>query len=450
MSVAERARGLLRDEMLRRLLGGGAVALVIKVSAAGLSFLMFLLLARAMTPEDFGVFGFGFSLAVTLSVVGSFGRRILVLRYIPAYASDGDEARLTGVVRESYALVTAGCATLGLLVAAAAALLPGVENRAALAAAGLLVLAVGLAELQASVMRAVAGIGLALAPRDIVWRLSVGLICLVLGAASIGPLSAATWQLVVAAVLLAIVLAQGLMHPRTRPQALLLDRARRERSEWRRVSLGLWGSSVVTALGTGAGVLVVGTTLSSVETGAFFAALRLAMLLDLLVVAAHMIAAPLVSRLWHQGERARVQRVYALVAAAATPAAALFLSAYALFGDDVLALFAPEYTSAWPVLLLLALGYFAKAAAGPAPLLLQFGGHERTHMWIVTATTLATLGLLLVLTPLFGAIGAGLATAVGMIATAAATARVAYMRSSVDPTIGVFVRRMSRGAAQAR
>ena len=66
-------------------------ALIIKVSSGVLTFLMFLVVARVLTAEQFGLFGVGFSLAPFSSVVGSLGLGTLIMRLWPEYMVGGEQ-----------------------------------------------------------------------------------------------------------------------------------------------------------------------------------------------------------------------------------------------------------------------------------------------------------------------------------------------------------------------
>ena len=111
--IRARATALANDDVMAKLARGGMAALIIKIGGAGLSFLMFLMLARAMSAEEYGRFGFAFSLATLLAVVGSFGFRSLVLRYAAAYAADGAIELERGVIRHGYVVTALGCGALG-------------------------------------------------------------------------------------------------------------------------------------------------------------------------------------------------------------------------------------------------------------------------------------------------------------------------------------------------
>ena len=435
------------DSLARGLLRGGAVALGIKVGAAGLSFLTFLVLARVTSLEDFGRIGFGVSLAGALGVVGSYGQRALVLRYAPAYASDGDARRRRGLLRFGYAAVAAGCGALGAALVAFDLFWPGLETRGPIAMAGLLTLALGVAEYQVYALRSLAGLVLSQAPRDLLWRL--------LAIAAAAPflldgarrLSATEALGLLALALVVVTVLQAALHPATRPRELLRARGTWESSEWTRVSRTLWGVSVVNVAGPNSTVVVAGLLLSPEATGMLFAAMRLAALLDLIPMAAQMAISKIISRMWHENDRDGVARVYAIAAAIAAGPALLGVAGFALLGRWLLSLFGAEFAEAWPLLMILSVGFLVKALAGPAVLILQFAGREGRLMRAIGVANLSSMALVVAATPAYGALGAAAASALGPAASALWALRLSRTSLGIDTSILAPLRRRLRRAA---
>ncbi|WP_210272593.1 lipopolysaccharide biosynthesis protein [Chthonobacter rhizosphaerae] len=427
---------LVGDELSRRLMKGGLAALVIKVGSAGLSFLMLLVLARAMSADDFGRFGFGFSLATLLAAVGSLGQRTLVLRFAPVYDHDGATAKLTGVVRDGYRLVALGCGLCATATVLVALILPGLEPRGYLVAAGLFALMLGFAEYQAHVLRAVGGMVLALAPNDILWRASVVVAALGSAAGVMPMLDAAGGLFLIGGILAAILVGQAFAHPVTRPTTLLTRPAdMSDRPSWRQAMWGLWASGVVTMAAPNLAVVVLGLILSPEQTGPFFAALRVSMLLNLFLIASNMIAAPMISRSHHRGGEGELQRLCTrIVIGLALPTGVLF-ALILLAGDHVLALFGEGYGSAYWPLVLLSAGYLVNALSGSSSQLLQMTGDERHFLRIVTIVNGVSIAALAPLGLALGPIGAALALTFSQSAWNVACVVRAKARLKVDPSI---------------
>lgn len=124
--------GVVKDGLFRSL-----ASLCIKMATAGLTYLMFVVLSRAMGEIAYGQFAFGFALATMLSIGASMGQQTAILRYWPEADGEGDIEGAHDALRSGWALTLIGglVLTLGLIVVAGIA--------------GLLVLALGLQVLAA-------------------------------------------------------------------------------------------------------------------------------------------------------------------------------------------------------------------------------------------------------------------------------------------------------------
>lgn len=396
------------NKQLIHLVQGSFMALTIKIGAAGLSFLMFVALARAMSVNDFGRFGFAFSLATILAVIGSFGQRALVLRFAAIYEDAGDQARLLGVARFGYRLVIIGCGVLGIILICAGFVWPGLENRGMAIAVGAFTLVLGIAEYQTCLMRVFSGMVLALLPRDILWRLGV---IIPAGLAAFGflPLFSVNQSLWMITVILAgVTLAQTLCHPLTRPPHLLKAKAIYETAQWRAPSLGLWGTSFVQMAMPNLSVVIVGLMLSPTETGAFFAAWRISMLLNLFLLATNMILAPIFSKTVHKGDIQQAQTMLSLIALFIGLGNLACLAFIIHFKVEIMGLFAPEFATHTELLIALAIGQSFIALTGPTITIMEMTGHEKGYLKLSTFINLTGLALLPWVTLHFHALGAAI------------------------------------------
>ncbi len=399
---------LAHDELLVKLARGGLAALLIKIGAAGLSFLMFLALARAMTPEDFGRFGFAFSLATILAVLGSFGQRALVMRFASIYHQEGKQSLLRGVIRSGYRLVILGCGTLGVATACFGWFWHGLEHRSYYLATGVFILILGLAEYQAHLLRAFGGMTLALLPRDILWRAGV-IVFVGLSAFSILPLFNITQSIwLVAGILAGTTLGQALYHPATHPKTVIKKGATYETRLWRKASLGLWGTSVVQMAAPNLAVVILGVMLSPSETGPFFAALRLAMLLNLFLMASSMVSSPLISVKYKSNDIDGVQRLCSIISLGVTIPTLFGFIGFIFLGRYMLELFGHGFSSAYIPLLILSAGYLIHALSGPTAQIMEMTGNERVYLKIILGTNLTVILLMSALIYKFGIIGAAI------------------------------------------
>lgn len=80
------------------------LAFAIKLLAALSSYVLLAVIARLLSPEDFGVFSFYFSAAMLGALVGCFGQQVFLVKEIPAAQTQGRVDREKGVYR--FSLIT--------------------------------------------------------------------------------------------------------------------------------------------------------------------------------------------------------------------------------------------------------------------------------------------------------------------------------------------------------
>lgn len=107
-------------------------------------------------------------------------------------------------------------------------------------------------------------------------------------------------------------------------------------------------------------------------------------------------------------------------------------------GYPVLAGFGEGFTDAYPLMFILSAGILAKAATGPADIILNMLGHHRASALSIGLAAVICITLNLILIPLWGVTGA--AIAVGTATTSAsvfnwiAARRLEGLNSSSSPT----------------
>jgi O-antigen/teichoic acid export membrane protein len=404
------------DPFIRSLLSSGFAALLIKTATAGLSYLMFVFFARFLSSGEFGRFAFGFSLATTLAAFAAAGLSTAVRRFWPEYQVGGRADLASSFIRWGWWGTLAGSlvTAFGLV---AVSLLFGQRTGAQAVydgAVGLLLAAIALSEFGASALRADGRTILALAPRDILWRLALLLSLVLFGMANV-RLDAVTGLFLAGALLMVIVAIQSAWsigmtrggNAREVPAAI--------RFKWVKALWPLWGGGMLFAMVQQFDVVVVGLFLAPEQSGSYFAALRTASLLGLTLIAGSMVGAPLIARYHHAGSRAelmRLCRVLSFCIALPTLSGLLFLLAA---GRWLLAIFDGSFADAYPLLVILAAAYAFAALCGPTAVFLQMIGRERDHLKMMALCYAATLAAQCLLAPFLGSLGVALPNMLGMI-----------------------------------
>lgn len=427
-------RSLGADPILRRLAGPGALAFGIKIASAALSYVMFIALARSMTLADYGIFGFGFSWAILLSQLAAAGQPSLVLRLLPEQAGDVKNPYHVGILR--FAHLTALVGVMGtLLLWLCVGSFDDSMSSLYLLAVGAVMATTVLSDLETGVQRAEGSVLLALAPREILWRIVVILLCLPSILGWVDPQSPGFAMASMSAALLLIVILQMCLHPATRTWLKLGQDARIETAGWLRMSYWFCLAATVTAAAPALAVILLGWVTSPEETGPFFAAVKTSQMLMLILIAGNIVAGPLFVQHFQRAETASVQRIAGLIALASTVFSALGSLGLLLAGSVVMGLFGAGFEAAMPSLMILAFGTTLRAIFGPGSQVLSMGGEER----FASKVTLLSNGLSVATMPglawAFGAEGAAIAIVIGLVAGAVWSNRACKELLEVDASV---------------
>lgn len=403
--------------MIARLLARGSfVAFLIQGTGAALLLLIEMLVARLLGVAEFGHYALVSAWVYVLGLVGTLGLNHVLLKNVAAYLATEDWAALRGLLRRTFlwagtaagALVVAGLVVLWLLESCC---IDAGLFRVTLP--GLLALPfVVLSYLRQATLRGFGLIGRALLP-DFVLRpvVFLGL----LGAAVWGCAATldATTVLTLNLAALALAFAVGLFWQRRARPAPLHDTPPTYRDrEWLALALPMFLIVGLNLISSRIDVILLGLLSTSENVGAYAAASRIADVIVFGLASANAIAAPLIAGLHAAGKREELQT---LVKSAARGILAFTLPlalGVLVFGREILALFGDGFAAGYPVLAILVAGQLVNALAGPVGFLMTMTGAHRAAVKIVASSALLNLVLNAVLIPLFGMLGAAVATAI--------------------------------------
>lgn len=399
---------------MKRLLFSSVLSAGIKVGSAGLTFLMFMFLARTLGATQYGLFGTMFALGTVAAVTAAFGQHILSLKVLSALGdSPSDGALRRGIIRRSYLVVciaAVGCIGLMLIFNSLYSRLgPGFGGDYLLGASAL-VLPFALAELVSHHYRSLGSLGWSLFPRDILWRAVIVILCL---GAAIWPslfVDAVSMMLTISFILLLIVLIQVFAFFKQFKHQLQGDDnkpALPGEMSWR-ASIWMWIASLGT-MGGNLNVVAAAAFLPADQVGAYFAAQKISQLLQLPLLAVNLVAAPLFARLSSQKDQAGLQdiaRKLVLITAAPLAVGTLLIGAFA---HEFLRLFDPTFVLAVYALMILAASQLIMGLGGPTRQLMLMAGGERDFVRITAISEAIGLAMMPLLVPLFGILGAALA-----------------------------------------
>lgn len=416
---APRIRLSSRD-LSRLIVRGGAWSLLISATGAALSLGVHLLLARTLGGEEYGRYVFALAWMNVLLLVGKFELDTASVRFVGAYTGTEQWSFLRGFLQRSAQIVggvSIAIAVVGALIIMV--LTNRIERGIALSllAASALLPVTAMGQLKASVLQGFKQVARAQAPslvvRPVVFALSVLGLHYVAGQPVNAPV-AIVLQLGATAVALALTLRflQDVL-----PTAVRQANEAFDTRYWMKTAAGLLViSGGQTILSTNADVLVVGSLLGPGAAGQYGAASQLASAVSFGVTAISFIALPLIADLYARQEFPQLQSLISHVTRLGLGLSFPVLLLLIVGASPVLSAFGPSFTDASGLLILLGVDQLIGAIFGIAGYLLVMTGHQVTAARVIIGCALLNLVLTFALTPLFGLMGAGIATTIATLA----------------------------------
>lgn len=402
----------ISDDHSREMLLGSAVAMLVKVLAAGAAFLMNLVVARSLGASEAGLFFFGLTLITLLAAISRMGLDNSLVRFVAAEHNQQNSTAVLGVYRKGM-LWASG---LSLVITGLLLLLNAPLNHWVFSLAGfdqvLWVMAfalplVALYTLHAQALQGLKRITVAMLTLNVLVPLGVLLVLLLV------PLHNAqqvAWIYVAAC---AFPLLFGwLCWQRSAPRSSAKPHF--DSRVLLASCLPLWGVMLFGQMVQWSSQLMLGVWGSTTDVALFAIAQRTAMLTSFVLVAVNAISAPRFAAMHRQGDMQGLRRTALLSARLMLLAALPIVLFMLLFPEWLMGLFGPEFAAAAPVLMILVLGQFVNIATGSVGFLLSMTGHERQLRLNVFIGAVLGVGLGLLMIPGYGMLGGAIATAVAV------------------------------------
>jgi len=415
-------------------------AFLVRIVSAGLLYATQIVLARWIGIAEYGIYVFVWTWVLVLGGLSHLGLNLAVIRLLPSYRETGQVALMRGLVRGSR-LVALG---LGTLVAAAGLLGlvllgPTVASPYVmpLYLALVCVPLYALTDVQDGIGRGNAWMDLGLLPPYVLRPLT--LLATMAGAYAAGfEMRAET----AAAAAIVATWTTGVV------QAALLG-ARLDRSpdtasgqhrqyafrDWFAVSLPLTAIAASELVLQNADMLVVSRFMTPADVGIYFAAAKTMSLILFVHYAVGSAVANRFAALHARGDREAL-RLFVQDAVNWTfwPSLASGLLILAL-SLPLLSLFGPQFEDGYPVMLILVLGFLARAAMGPAEFLLNMLGEHALCAAVLAASAALDVALCFALVPHHGLMGAAAATTISLSMAAGLNYIVARRRLQLEIAI---------------
>jgi O-antigen/teichoic acid export membrane protein len=375
------------------------------------SYVLQVMLARWLLAARYGLYVYLLSWATLLVVPASLGFPTALVRFVAEYRGANDLARLKGVVCLSLAAVAA--ASVSVAVAGSLVVLSLKELRVERLNFLLALWAipfVALADTVAQGLRSSGRVVWAYLPAQVLRPMGIAigawLILVSSGKLTVASaLEASLGGFVLVLAVEAIVFRSAVARQFAKVAAAF------EARHWLRVAVPLGGTTAMGSVLDHVPVLIIGLLLGPSVAGIYYAAARSAALVNYVIFSVNALAAPAFSALYWNGQRCQLQRLVGKLSHLIfwpSLVAGVLLCAVS---RPLLGFFGAPFVAAWPVLVVLALGYVVGAAVGSVGNLMQMTGYELANLKVLGASAAINIALNLLLVPAKGALGAALAGA---------------------------------------
>lgn len=419
------------DVHTAEIINKGALAFVLRIVGAALTFAFNWLLARKLGADGAGYFFLVYTIATVATTFGRFGLDNVILRFTAANVAVENWNAIKGVYQKSMAIAVPASLAASLLVYQLGPLVaeqifgePLLGQYVQLMAYAIVPMSLmilqgeflkGIKQITAaSIIQLANGIGVyALA--------SLGLLLLVPVDSTDNALRVFVGSTVIMALL-------GLFLWRRAAEQLPKAKADFPVQRLMTSALPLFWVTLLNYAFNWMGYFALGIWGTGSDVGIFGMASRLALLQTLVLFSMNSISAPKFAALYEQNDLPSVIRsVRSSVQTMTISVLPLFLI-FLFFPKPIMDLFGPEFSEGVVVLRVLALGQFFNVITGPATKLLMMTGHEQTVRNITLLT--AVLGLILnaILVPLYTATGAALATLIVVVVVNSLASYAVYIK----------------------
>ena len=425
--------------------GKAAITFGLKIASQLLSFTLFVILARYLGVEGFGIYVFVWGWIKILMILGKNGMDVAATRYAGGYFEAGQAGDLFVFQRFAGSIVVFASLTIALGGSFLVSVLPGLERE----------------------VRFTFHAGFALLP---FWSMTAYLqaLCRVRQHMIAGVLPDSVVRHVIQLVLIVAVLAGGMTLDAPLAMATALggmigaflaglamtwrtgiwrrgdsrqitgdDRA----ADWLKYGVMMIIISGSVIILRQIDVIMLGILTSAGETGAYGAATRIANLATFALTAVQLVIAPKISGYYTTGEMDRLQRL--LRQSSALIALASFVIVTILWGiaPYILAQIGQDFSRAFVPLQILLIAQLLNALVGPVGFVLTMTGNQRPASMILLVTIVIDIVLNAVLIPLYGIIGAAIATAAAFVLWNVVMLVFAFRRVGLDPSIMCLFRK---------
>jgi len=404
--------------LANQLLRGAAGSFLIKIGGAGTSLALQVVLARLLGPEHYGIYVYTWTWVTVAALLSTFGFTTASVRYVAEYEGQEAWGYLRGFLRFSARWVwicSWGVAVT--MVAVARLLTDGWSDPyfQSFVLAGFSLPMFAQVQVRGAVLRGLKRVVHGQLPQYVLFP---GLLLVLALAAMLGVGVERTGVMVMGLNAIAATLTLGWVTYRLRrslPAPVSTALPRVEAAEWRRTAAAMILIAGFNLAILQTDTLMVGSLVGTTASGIYHVASKIAGLLVFVLVAVNAILSPMAAQLYSRGDQDALQRVLTLATQVVFGVSLLVAFAIGIAREFVLGVFGAAFVEGASVLWVLMGAQLINAFSGPAMMLLNMTGHQNVSARILGMAAVLNIALNAALIPLWGEMGAALATSITVV-----------------------------------
>lgn len=397
---------------------GSALSLVWLGVGTLLSFANQAIMSRRLGEHEFGTYLYALGWMNVGVVFALLQLETVTSRFASVYIGTNDAGKLRGLVKKSQAVVVLVAIPISIVAVAIGWYLHREEaphRQVTWTLAGLLITVTSLISLHGAALQAFRRVTRFQFISSVVRPALMTLLLLSMSSWAIWDSAAAGMAVNSSAAVITLLIARRFVAAEMRKVAPAVPQY--DTRLWVGTGLGLMVTAVAQLiLSQSTDTLVVGTLLDKSSAAHYGIASQLSGLVAMAVTAVTTLAVPMLARHHGMGERKELQEALRRFGRLNLLLAVPVLIVLILGGKSVLRVFGPNYSAAYPVLIILTALQLINAAGGAqAGWLLSMSGNEKVLGVVVASSAALNLLLSVILTPQYGIVGAASATLVATL-----------------------------------
>lgn len=403
----------LRDSNVAK---GASFTLAVRVYGAALAYLIQLYLARSMGAEQLGIFVFAWTWLSLVAFLMPLGFDTALVRFLATFVGKKQWHHAKGVIRLGYIATLIASLTVTVLGLAFIWLTGELTEpyTLALTVATASIPVLALVNLQEGIARGFNWIYQVSLPRFALRPTLFLLVVLCIMAAGY-PVRSSSVICAMSAACLLTWLYQYWRYRRSLSAEVTKAAGSRNTRQWLFVALPMVFVVSFEQLLANTDIVMLGMMESPAATGIYNIAVRIAGIALFIFFAVSVFSAPRIADLYSQNRLEDLIRFSSKVRLSIALPTVGGLLVLVTFGAPLLDMFGPEFSVAYGPMVVLCIGVGARALAGPVDNLMTMTGQQNKLAKVLGIVALLNIGINSVLIPLYGAMGAALATTASAI-----------------------------------